>query len=122
LVETLYPANLTLNANMLVGLAAIISFVMLLIITSAPALITVLAAPFVAIAAANGVPASYLIIALAFCAGNCYLFPLDTVQLLTYGKGYYRMTDMCKSTIFLQVAIVAILAFWLPFMGGILGV
>jgi len=121
LIDTLYPANLSFQTNALVALAAIISFTALLIITSAPALITVLAAPFAAIAAANGVPASYLLIALAFCAGNCYLFPLDTVQLLTYSKGYYRMTDMCKSTIFLQIAIVIILMFWLPFMGGVLG-
>jgi len=121
LIETLYPANLTLQVNVLVGLAATTAFAMLLMITSAPALITVLAGPFVAIAIANSVPPAYLMIALAFCAGNCYLFPLDTVQLLTYSKGYYRMTDMCKSTIFLQIAIVIILALWLPFMGGVLG-
>ena len=120
LVETLYPAHLSLSVNMLVGFAAIVAFIMLLMITSAPALITVLAGPFVTIAIANGVPPSYLIIALAVCACNCYLFPLDTVQLITYSKGYYRMTDMGKSTIFLQIAIVIILAFWLPFMGGIL--
>jgi len=119
LVETLYPAHLTLPAHLLVGLAAFVAFVMLLMITSAPALITVLAGPFAAIALMNGVPPQLLIIALAFCACNCYLFPLDTVQLLTYSKGYYRMTDMCKSTIFLQLALIVILAFWLPFMGGV---
>ncbi|MCL2873772.1 MAG: DASS family sodium-coupled anion symporter [Defluviitaleaceae bacterium] len=122
LVGMLYPANLALSTNMLVGLAAMVSFVMLLMITSAPALITVLAGPFITIAMVGGAPPAYLIIALAFCAGNCYLFPLDTVQLITYGKGYYRMTDMCKSTIFLQIAIVAILMFWIPFMGGVLGI
>ena len=121
LVETLYPTHLTLQVNLLVGLAAVAAFVMLLMITSAPALITVLAGPFVTIALISGAPPAFLIMALAFCAGNCYLFPLDTVQLITYSKGYYRMTDMGKSTIFLQIAMVVILAFWLPFMGGILG-
>ena len=120
LIEMLYPAHLTLQVNLLVGLAAIVAFTMLLLITSAPALITVLAGPFVMIALANDVPPALLIIALAFCACNCYLFPLDTVQLLTYSKGYYKMTDMGRSTIFLQIAIVIILAFWLPFMGGVL--
>lgn len=120
LFEALYPSHLALEVHMLVGFAAVAAFVMLLLITSAPALITVLAGPFVAIALANGVPPAFLIITLAFCAGNCYLFPLDTVQLLTYSKGYYGMTDMGKSTIFLQIAIVLILAFWLPFMGGVL--
>lgn len=122
MVDTLYPEHLELSARVLVGFAALIAFVMALVITSAPALITVLAGPFAAIALANGVPPAYLAILLAICAGNCYLFPLDTVQLLTYSKGYYRMTDMCRSTIFLQLGMIVALAFWLPFMGGILGI
>ena len=121
LIETLYPTHLVLQANMLVGLAAVTAFAMLLLITSAPALITVLAGPFIVIAMASGVPPAYLIIVLAFCACNCYLFPLDTVQLITYSKGYYRMTDMARATIFLQIVIVVILMFWIPFMGGVLG-
>ena len=120
LVDTLYPAHLSFQANILVGLAAVISFIMLLLITSAPALITVLAGPFITIALLNGVPPSFLILVVAFCAGNCYLLPLDTVQLLTYSKGYYKMTDMGRSTIFLQIAMVILLALWIPFIGGIL--
>jgi len=121
LVETLYPAHLTLPTPLLVGFAAVVCFVMLLMITSAPALITVLAGPFIAIAMLNGAPPALLIMALAFCACNCYLLPLDTVQLLTYSKGYYRMTDMGRSTVFLQIALVVLLAVWLPFMGGVFG-
>jgi len=117
LVEILYLSHLTLNANLLVGFAALIAFISLLIITSAPALILVLSSPFITIAAANGVPPYFLIMTLAFCAGNCYLFPLDTVQLLTYSKGYYKMTDMARATIFMQIIMIIILAFWIPFMG-----
>ena len=121
LTQFLSPANFALSANALVGLASVFVFLMLLIITSAPALITVLAGSFVAIALSAEVNPAYLMIALAFCAGNCYLFPLDTVQLITYSKGYYKMTDMCRSTVFLQIAIVVLLMFWIPFMGGVLG-
>jgi sodium-dependent dicarboxylate transporter 2/3/5 len=120
MANSLFP-ELVLGQHMLTGLAALSAFSLLLLITSAPALITVLAGPFTAIAIANGCPPAYLIIALAFCAGNCYLFPLDTVQLLTYSKGYYRMTDMGKSTVYLQIAMVIVLALWLPFIGGMLG-
>ena len=114
--------NFDFHAAVLVGLAALISFSMLLVLTSAPALITVLAAPLLAIAMAGGIPPAYLIIVLAICAGNCYLLPLDTVQLITYSKGYYRMTDMSRSTIFLQLAIVVLLAMWIPFVGNLLGI
>ena len=110
------------HVSFLVGLAALVSFLTLLVFTSAPALITVLAAPLIGIALAGGISPAYLIIVLAICAGNCYLLPLDTVQLITYSKGYYRMTDMGKSTIFLQLAIVALLAVWIPFIGNFLAI
>jgi sodium-dependent dicarboxylate transporter 2/3/5 len=120
LVETVYPANLVLGQGMLISLAALTAFALLLVITSAPALITVLAGPFVTIAVASGCPPALLIITLAFCACNCYLFPLDTVQLMTYSKGYYKMTDMPKATIFLQAAMVVILGLWIPFIARII--
>ncbi|MCL2841063.1 MAG: DASS family sodium-coupled anion symporter [Defluviitaleaceae bacterium] len=121
LAEFLQFSQLNLPASLIIALGATIAFIMLLMITSAPALITVLASPFIMIALANDVNPAFLMIILAFCAGNCYLLPLDTVQLLTYSKGYYRMTDMGRSTIFLQIALIIILAFWLPFMGRLLG-
>ena len=120
--EVLLQFNFDFHTSVLVGLAALVSFLTLLVFTSAPALITVLAAPLIAIALAGGIPPAYLIIALAVCAGNCYLLPLDTVQLITYSKGYYRMTDMARSTIFLQLAIIILLALWIPFVGNLLGI
>ena len=120
--EIVLYVNFDFHAELLVGLAALISFLMLLVFTSAPALITVLASPLIAMAIAGGIPPAYLIIVLAICAGNCYLLPLDTVQLITYSKGYYRMTDMGKSTVFLQLAIVFLLAVWIPFIGSLLGI
>ena len=61
-------------------------------------------------------------LAAALCAGNCYLLPLDTVPLITYAKGYYSMTDMAKSTAFLQIAMVVLCAIWLPLVGGLMGI
>ena len=121
IMELFLYVNPDFHVSVLVGLAALFSFLLLLAVTSAPALITVLAAPFIALALAAGIPPGFLVIALAICAGNCYLLPLDTVQLITYGKGYYRMTDMGKSTVFLQIAIVILLALWIPFAGRLLG-
>jgi len=39
------------------------------------------------------------------------------VPLITYAKGYYSMTDMAKSTVFLQLAMVVLSALWLPLIG-----
>jgi len=122
LAEMVHQLFIPENVHLVVFMTAIIAFTGTVFITSAPALITVLAVPLMSIAFAGGIPLPYVIFVLAVCAGNCYLFPLDTVQLVTYSKGYYKMTDMAKSTLFLQIIIVILLALWIPLMGGFLNI
>jgi sodium-dependent dicarboxylate transporter 2/3/5 len=105
----------------LIGATALFMFVMLIIIPVAPSLVTIVATPLIAVAAAANVAPELLLLTCGLCAGNCYLIPLDTVPLLTYGTGYYSMTDMVKSTIWVQLVVVAAMAIWLPVIGRIFG-
>jgi sodium-dependent dicarboxylate transporter 2/3/5 len=121
LVDTFYPTGLTLPIFGIVALIASIVFLMLILIPIAPALITVLAGPLATIAASQGYAPEILFLTLALCASNCYLFPIDSVPLLTYGTGYYKMTDMPKSTSIIQISMIIILAVWLPVILNIIG-
>lgn len=94
----------------------------LVIIPVAPSLVTIMVPPLVALAAGASVAPALVILACALCACNCYLLPLDTVTLLTYGTGYYSMTDMAKSTLPLQIWIVVIVSLWLPVVGKLFGI
>lgn len=85
-------------------------------------MIPIMAVPLIAIATNSGVNPALIMMAAALCAGNCYLLPLDTVPLITYSKGYYSMTDMAKSTAFLQLAMIILCALWLPLIGGLVGI
>lgn len=80
-----------------------------------------MAVPLISIALGANVSPALVMLTAALCAGNCYLLPLDTVPLITYSKGYYSMTDMAKSTAFLQLAMVILCALWLPLIGAIVG-
>jgi len=54
----------------------------------------------------------------AAIAGNaCFLLPLDTVPLLTYGKGYYSIKDIFISSLPIQIFMVIIMALWLTVIG-----
>jgi sodium-dependent dicarboxylate transporter 2/3/5 len=117
---SLMPADLSLSPTILVGLTAIIVFAALVIIPVAPALVTIMVTPLIALGAEWSPVA--LVLTLGFCAANCYLLPLDTVTLLTYGTGYYSMTDMAKSTGFLQIILVALTAVWIPLACAWLGI
>ena len=43
------------------------------------------------------------------------------MPLITYAKGYYSMTDMAKSTIFLQLAMVILCPLWLTVLAPLFG-
>lgn len=119
-IISLMPLQSAMSPTLLVGLGALIAFVVLIIIPVAPALVTMLATPFIALGA--GWSPAAIMLTLAFCAGNCYLLPLDTVTLLTYGTGYYSMTDMPKSTALLQVIMIILMAVWMPIICPALGI
>ena len=106
----------------LLAFTAVLIFLTLVIIPVATSMIPIMAVPLIAIATGAGVSPALIMLAAALCAGNCYLLPLDTVPLITYAKGYYSMTDMAKSTAFLQIAMVVLCAIWLPLVGGLMGI
>ena len=105
----------------LLAFTAVLIFLTLVIIPVATSMIPIMAVPLIAIATGAGVSPALIMLAAALCAGNCYLLPLDTVPLITYAKGYYSMTDMAKSTAFLQIAMVILCALWLPLVGSLMG-
>ena len=112
-----------LNVSMVVllGFTAVLIFVSLIIIPVAASTIPIMALPLINIAVNAGVNPALIMLSAALCAANCYLLPLDTVPLITYAKGYYSMTDMPKSTIWLQLAMVVLTAIWLPVVAGLIG-
>ena len=86
-----------------------------------PALISMLGGPFISLAEAWGYSPTLLILPLVICAACCFLLPLDTVPLLTYATGYYKMTDMPKVSIPIQIVLVVLVAIWVPIGLMILG-
>lgn len=119
-ISGLLPA-MEVSTPVLLAATAVLVFAALLINPVATSMLPILAAPLVSIAQTAGVPAALVLMTAALCAGNCYLLPLDTVTLITYGKGYYSMTDMARSTVFLQMAMVLLCALWLPVVGRFFG-
>ena len=113
------PLNISTPA--LIAFTAVLIFVSLLIIPVATSLIPILSTTLISVAVNAGVSPALMMMTAAICACNCYLLPLDTVSLITYSKGYYSMTDMAKSTLFLQLAVVGLSALLLPLVGALVG-
>lgn len=121
LVTSFFPETINLPIIGIGFVAALIVFLMLIVVPVAPALIPLLSAPFVGLAVSGGVSPVFLMMILGLAVSNCYLLPLDTVPLLTYMTGYYKMQDMPKVTALIQIALAVVLALWVPFALGLVG-
>ena len=117
----LFPASFPASPILGIGFLCILIFLMLIPIPVAPALISMLAAPVIGFSGRIGLPPALAVAALGLCANNCYLLPLDTVPLMTFTTGSYKMFDMPKATVWIQLLIVALASLWLPAMGKLLG-
>lgn len=121
LVKSLFSGEMALPLPFIILIISVSVFLLLIPIPIGPALISMLGSPFVGLAVSWGISPAALILPLTFCASNCYLLPLDTVPLLTYATGSYKMSDMPKVSIFLQILLSVCLALWLPIALRILG-
>lgn len=112
---------LNVSLPFFIAIAGLVIFIALVFIPVAPSLIPVLAIPLVTMATNAAVAPTMVIVALGLCACNCYLLPLDTVSIITYSKGYYKMSDMFKAALPLQILMIVLCALWLPIVGRLVG-
>ncbi|WP_113919564.1 SLC13 family permease [Alkalibaculum bacchi] len=122
IVQTLMPSSINLPLFGIIFMIGILIFLMLIVVPVAPALITMLVVPLVGLAANIGVSPIITIMTLGLCVSNCYLLPLDTVPLLTYMTGYYKMGEMAKSTAIIQIVLAVFVAIWIPLAAMLLGI
>ena len=80
-----------------------------LVVPIGPIVDAVMIPPIVALAIALGLPPMLLALPVIFTASCAFLLPLDAVALITYSKGYYRMTDMLLPGLVISVFWVIIL-------------
>ncbi len=101
-------------------LVCLIVFLFLIILPVATSLITLIGAALMAIGVLSGIDPALVILCAALCASNCYLLPLDTVMLITYGEGYYSMTDCLKVSVILQLLMALLCSSWVALIGPLL--
>lgn len=121
LCNLVFPESLAMGAFLAVLIVSLIIFVLMIIIPSAPAIINLLAAPLAGLAAVSGLSPVLFLLPLGMCAGNCIIFPFDTVPAITYAPGYYTMADLPKVSAAVQVFIALVMALWIPLAAGLVG-
>lgn len=121
LVAMIFPDALNMGLFGMTFIVSIIIFALMVIIPSAPAIISLLAVPLVALAVKLGVTPVLFLLPLGMLASNCILFPFDTVPAITYASGLYTMRDLPKISAPVQVFLALVTAIWMPIALRILG-
>lgn len=92
-----------------------------LLIPIAPALIAVLLPAVVALADNMGVSPALLALPMGFSASASLLLPIETITLVTYPAGYYRMFDMFRPGGLIALCWVAVMTALMLLIGRPLG-
>ena len=121
IVNLFFNGEMHLALPLILFVVSLIVFLLLIPIPIGPVLVTMLGMPFISLAESWGFSPILMIMPLVICASCCFMLPLDTVPLLTYATGYYKMTDMPKVSILIQIVIAALIALWVPIVCNLLG-
>ena len=92
-----------------------------ILIPSGPAVAGLAVIPMIEVAYLADINFIAVAVITAFWSGVTFMLPIDAVPLLTYGSGYYKMTDMMKTGWLPTVVLIFITAFFIPPVMGLLG-
>lgn len=108
--NSLFPNISGLPLPIAMALIAGATFIFMLAVPVAPASASILLPIVCMFATANGLNPTLLAMACGLCVENCYLLPLDTVPVVTFSQNGYRMFDLPKVTVWLQLAMIAVIS------------
>lgn len=75
----------------------------------------------ITLCAGFGISPAVPTIALAIMVAGNVLLPVNPTVMLTYGEGYYKFLDMFKTGVVPAIILLILVALWVPFMVGVLG-
>ena len=86
-----------------------------------PAIVAVLIPPIALLALETGENPALYALPVAFTASCAMLLPLDAVAVITYAKGYYKMTDMLVPGAIISVVWVILMTVLMTWGAPLLG-
>jgi solute carrier family 13 (sodium-dependent dicarboxylate transporter), member 2/3/5 len=105
-----------------VALLSLIAVVIHLPLPVNPAVIGVLVPPIALLALSWGKNPAVFTLPVVITASCAMLLPLDAVSVITYSKGYYRMTDMLLPGAIISVLWVLIMTLVMVFIAPLVGI
>lgn len=121
-VATVLPSALPGSVYMVVLVISMCVSMLLVPIPIAPALIAMMSPSLLLLAKEWGINAAFVLIPLLLSAVNSFHLPLDAVPIMTYLTGYYKMGEMAKVGIPIEIIFNCVMAAFIPFILGLMNI
>lgn len=112
--ERLFPKGADCPEMLLIAQIAAVTFLFMAVLPSAPAVVSILAPIILNFAADNQLNPTMLLMASGLCVSNIYLFPLDAPLVVAYDRKAFRMFDLPKATLWIQLFMILAVSLWIP--------
>lgn len=112
----IFPKNADFPEIAAVALVASMTFVLMAFLPSAPAVTSILCPLIIGFAQNSGFDPVMLAMASGLCVSNIYLFPLDAPLVVAYDKKAFRMFELPKATVWIQLIVILAVTLWVPFI------
>ncbi len=109
LLTLFFPNEVQLPLMLVAALIAAVTFIVMILIPSAPAAISILGPFVISFALKNGYNSCVLIMVCGMCVSNCYLLPLDTPAMVIYSQKPFKMFELPRVTALLQLAVIIVM-------------
>jgi sodium-dependent dicarboxylate transporter 2/3/5 len=119
-MTTFFPTG-NLPLWMMVMFIVGVCLLVFIIMPVAPSVVVFMAAPVIMLAQQTGHSPAIAMMTLGMATGMCFLLPLDTIPLITFTQGYYKMLDMPKATIWIQIYLLFSMTVTITIMATIMG-
>ena len=119
LADTLQANFAGLSAPMLVVLLGVVVTLILVIMPVGPATVSMLVTPVYALAEALGVNPVLAVITLGMFASNSTILPLNSIMLLSFAPGYWKIPDLIKTGLLVTLVWLLLAAAWYPLAAGL---
>jgi sodium-dependent dicarboxylate transporter 2/3/5 len=102
-----------------VVLIAVFVTILLLAIPVGPAVVSILVVPVFIMAEVFGLNPMMAVLVAAMFASNSTILPLNAVGLVSYSRGYWKISDMAVTGILTTIVWAILAALWIPFISNL---
>ncbi len=120
LADTVQRNFTSINGPVLIVILGVMVTLVLLVIPVGPATVSMLTMPIYAMVSAIGLDPVMAVVTLGIFASNSTILPLNAVVLLSYTRGYWKISELARVGIVITVIWIALAALWIPAITAVL--